>query len=109
MAYSIYFYIKPSALDLIDSVSDDHVLAFLKSNFTEQYEREKIYEEGLFSWIKPRKDEDRERNLFDALSFLHQQKLLNEISANDYKNELPIIEKLKKYRHTELISISKDV
>ena len=108
MAYSIYFYLDPDALELIDDVSDEHVLAFLKSRFEEKYQREHIDEDGLFSYIKPRGREDWERKCFDALAFLHQQGLVNEISANAWNSEPPIIEKLKKYGCIELIPISKD-
>ena len=89
-------------------MSDDHVLAFLKSNFTQDYERKQIYDEGLFSWIKPRGRDERESQLFDALGFLHQQGLVNKISADSWNSEPSIIEKLKKYDHEELIPISKD-
>ncbi|EKU97987.1 hypothetical protein Lepto7375DRAFT_7246 [Leptolyngbya sp. PCC 7375] len=108
MAYSISFYLKPESLELIDSVSDGHVLAFLKQLFEEDYQRNHITPDGLFSYVKPRGREAWERKCFDALGFLHQQGLVNEISADDWNSEPSIIEKLKKYQHTELIPISKD-
>ncbi len=108
MAYSIYFYLKAEALLLIDAAPNRHILAFLKECFKYDYQRKPDNDNLLFSWVKPRGKDELETQLFDALRFLYQYKLVDSIVADFWNSESPIIEKLKRYWHTELIPISKD-
>lgn len=108
MSYSIHFDLQPSALKVIDESPNDHVLAFLKECFKYDHQRLPDNNGHIFSWIRPHKRNNSEAKLFDALRFLLQEKLLVSIVADDWNSEPSIIEKLKKYRHTELIPVSSD-
>ena len=108
MAYSIYFQLKPEALEVIDEVSSEHPVAFLKARFTDSWDRVPDKDDGLlWSWIKPRGDKSSESKLFAALSFLHNQGLVDGLTADNWKGQPPIKQKLITAGFEELLSVVK--
>lgn len=105
MAYSIYFYLRPGALGVIDQATHDHPCKFLASCFESDYQR-KLRNDGLLSsWIKPRGDISKEFKLFQALDYLNDVNLVAELAADEWETEPSLEYKLDDQGFSKLKSL----
>jgi hypothetical protein len=91
MAYSIYCYLKPEALQVIDK--EPKRFEYLSFFFKPEYCRE-IADGVAFAYIKPRGDRDGEEKFFVELKAMHDLGLLVEISADSSRTEKPLKDKV---------------